>query len=110
MNAKFLLALSILANVALTAAYLKKDSTPASAPTPNAPVVPAAKVETPKTSTPAAPAPATAAAVVVRSITNTAVQKIDWRMVESADYRQYISNLRGIGCPEETIRDIITAN
>jgi hypothetical protein len=31
-------------------------------------------------------------------------------MVESADYRQYIKNLRAIGCPEETIRDIIIAD
>ncbi|MCX8157836.1 MAG: hypothetical protein N3J91_15590 [Verrucomicrobiae bacterium] len=30
-----------------------------------------------------------------------------WRVVESADYRTYIANLRAIGCPEETIRDII---
>ncbi|MEW6303363.1 MAG: hypothetical protein AB1705_07835 [Verrucomicrobiota bacterium] len=36
-----------------------------------------------------------------------AVVRHDWRAVESADYRQYIANLRGIGCPEETIRDII---
>jgi hypothetical protein len=34
----------------------------------------------------------------------------DWRMVESDDYRQYIENLRAIGCPEETIRDIIIAD
>lgn len=30
-----------------------------------------------------------------------------WRVVESSDYRKYIANLRAIGCPEETIRDII---
>jgi uncharacterized protein YdbL (DUF1318 family) len=30
-----------------------------------------------------------------------------WRVVESPDYRTYIANLRAIGCPEETIRDII---
>jgi len=34
----------------------------------------------------------------------------DWRLVESEDYRKYIANLRAIGCPEETIRDIITAD
>ena len=38
------------------------------------------------------------------------VRKFDWRMVESADYREYIANLRSIGCPEETIRDIIVAD
>src|SRR5437899_11283857 len=30
-----------------------------------------------------------------------------WREIESADYRTYIANLRKIGCPEATIRDII---
>jgi hypothetical protein len=33
-----------------------------------------------------------------------------WSDLESADYPTYIRNLRGIGCPEETIRDIITAD
>src|SRR6187551_13474 len=42
--------------------------------------------------------------------TNTITQKINWRIVESEDYRQYIENLRAIGCPEETIRDIIIAD
>src|SRR5258708_21648472 len=30
--------------------------------------------------------------------------------LESEDYRLYAANLRGIGCPEATIRDIITAD
>lgn len=33
-----------------------------------------------------------------------------WRVVESTDYRKYIANLRAIGCPEETIRDLILAD
>jgi hypothetical protein len=33
-----------------------------------------------------------------------------WGKVESPDYRKYIANLRAIGCPEETIRDIIIAD
>jgi hypothetical protein len=33
-----------------------------------------------------------------------------WRQVESADYLAYIENLRAIGCPEATIRDIIVAD
>lgn len=33
-----------------------------------------------------------------------------WETVESADYRKYIDNLRSIGCPEETIHDIIRAD
>jgi len=34
----------------------------------------------------------------------------DWRQVECEDYRQYIANLRAIGCPETTIKDIIVAD
>lgn len=30
-----------------------------------------------------------------------------WRQVESTNYRTYIANLRAIGCPEATIKDII---
>jgi hypothetical protein len=36
--------------------------------------------------------------------------RLDWRLVESEDYRKYIANLRAIGCPEETIRDIVIAD
>ena len=33
-----------------------------------------------------------------------------WQMVESDDYKKYIANLRAIGCPEKTVRDIIVAD
>jgi hypothetical protein len=33
-----------------------------------------------------------------------------WSQVESSDYKTYINNLRILGCPEETIRDIISAD
>ena len=33
-----------------------------------------------------------------------------WSRLESTDYRVYIANLRDIGCPEQTIRDIIKAD
>lgn len=33
-----------------------------------------------------------------------------WSQIEAADYPAYIANLRRIGCPEQTIRDIITAD
>jgi hypothetical protein len=36
--------------------------------------------------------------------------RFDWRQVESEDYKQYIVNLRAIGCPEKTIREIILAD
>ena len=37
-------------------------------------------------------------------------ERFDWRQVESEDYKEYIANLRAIGCPEKTIKDIITAD
>ena len=33
-----------------------------------------------------------------------------WRQLESEDYRRYIERLRSIGCPEETIRDIVISD
>src|SRR5258706_4848906 len=33
-----------------------------------------------------------------------------WGQLESEDYRAYIARLRSIGCPEQTIRDIIIAD
>lgn len=50
----------------------------------------------------------------VRIIEKPSVTKItepfNWQKVESEDYRQYIDNLRAIGCPEQTVRDIIIAD
>jgi LysM repeat protein len=37
-------------------------------------------------------------------------QFFSWQELESADYRAYITNLRDIGCPDQTIRDIIVAD
>lgn len=45
----------------------------------------------------AAPSPATAAPFC-------------WSQLEAGDYPTYIAKLRAIGCPEETIRDLITAD
>jgi LysM repeat protein len=44
--------------------------------------------------------------------TNVVVRRqfISWSHVESPDYTTYIANLRSIGCPEQTIRDIIIAD
>lgn len=104
MNSKVLLVLSVILNVALGAVLLKP-----SPPPPVPAVAPAAKVEPAKAAAaPAAPTPK--ARTVTQVVTNTVAQKFDWNAVESADYKQYIANLRAIGCPEETIRDIITAD
>jgi LysM repeat protein len=37
-------------------------------------------------------------------------QFFSWREVESDDYPTYVANLHDIGCPEQTIRDIIIAD
>ncbi|MCL5098795.1 MAG: DUF1542 domain-containing protein [Candidatus Omnitrophica bacterium] len=37
-------------------------------------------------------------------------QFFSWSEIESTDYPTYIANLRSIGCPESTIRDIIIAD
>ena len=44
--------------------------------------------------------------------TNVVIRRqfFSWREVESDDYPTYIANLRDIGCPEQTIRDIIIAD
>jgi LysM repeat protein len=37
-------------------------------------------------------------------------QVVSWREIESEDYAAYVANLRDLGCPEQTIRDIIIAD
>jgi hypothetical protein len=61
------------------------------------------------------PPPAIAAVAGTNSTqtrTNFVVRRqfFSWQEVESADYPTYIANLRDIGCPEQTIRDIIVAD
>jgi hypothetical protein len=43
-------------------------------------------------------------------ITNSVASEFTWGAIESADYKDYIARLRGVECPEQTIRDIITAD
>lgn len=64
---------------------------------PRSPVATTASAPTP-TPTPAPPTPAPRAT------------SFHWRHVETADYREYMANLRSIGCPEQTIRDIVIAD
>lgn len=102
MNAKTFLVISLIINVALGAALLKPQ--PTTPPTP-APVE--SKQSVPQ---PAVAAPAAKPRTVTQVVTNTVAQKFDWNAVESDDYKKYIANLRSIGCPEETIKDIIKAD
>jgi hypothetical protein len=47
---------------------------------------------------------------VIRTNVEVRHQFLSWSHVESADYATYIANLRNIGCPEQTIRDILIAD
>ncbi len=49
---------------------------------------------------------------VVKQIVKPVVsrEKFEWSQVENGDYTIYIANLRKIGCPQATIRDIIVAD
>jgi len=42
--------------------------------------------------------------------TNIIREKFTWQQIEAEDYPTYIANLRAIGCPEQTIKDIIIAD
>jgi len=99
MKAKIILAISLCANAGvLLAYYLTKD-------TPKAERTAAPQVIV--TNIAPASRPAETRAVRVENVTTNA---FSWANVESADYRDYIAKLRAIGCPEETVRDIIIAD
>lgn len=91
MRLRVLLALSLLLNAALAFFYFNASKEVASAPD-EAPVVVATTNRVGKTN------------VVVRR------QFFHWSQIESDDYAVFIENLRSIGCPEVTIRDIIVAD
>jgi LysM repeat protein len=89
MRWRVLLLLSLLANVVLAAAlviFARRASSPEFAASPDESN---AQIRT---------------NVVVRR------QFLSWSHVESPDYAVYIANLRSIGCPEQTVRDIIIAD
>lgn len=63
----------------------------------------------------AIPNPPVAASVQPTAFTEPAVvapksEPFRWSHLESTDYPTYVANLRGVGCPEQTIRDIVTAD
>jgi hypothetical protein len=98
MKLRLILILSVCVNLALAGAYFmgKRSST---APEPAAQAADATKSITKSNRE-------RRAQIVVNGVTND----FRWGSVESDDYRHYIANLREIGCPEETIRDIIIAD
>ncbi|HSH94311.1 MAG TPA: hypothetical protein VK968_09205 [Roseimicrobium sp.] len=103
MSASKILALSLVLNAAAVAgvAYVWKN--PPSHPS-------ASGTQTPSTS-PAAKDSAKSVSSMVANATGTSgAAEFHWSRVETEDYVQYIANLRSVGCPEETIKDIIIAD
>jgi hypothetical protein len=101
MNARVLLIVSLCLNVALGGYLVFKSQSKSTSPQP-------------ETVTKASAVPGSRAASKTDGKTVTIIvpeeTEFDWRIVESEDYKKYIANLRAIGCPEETIRDIIIAD
>ena len=73
---------------------------------------PRGKAASNRTTEPAVPAAALASRVSLRPEPTAAPSqaRFDWHQVESEDYKQYLANLRAIGCPEQTVREIIRAD
>jgi hypothetical protein len=100
MNVRVLLILSISANVLLGGYVVYQGRGKAPSPA-------ASLIESKAATTPARPARNADTKTVTITVPASG---LDWRGVESEDYKKYIANLRAIGCPEETIRDIIIAD
>ncbi|MEW6302483.1 MAG: hypothetical protein AB1705_03375 [Verrucomicrobiota bacterium] len=98
MNARTMLGLSVILNVLLVAVVAQNARQRPPAPEPPQTAAASSKPR-PRPSARPEPAPTVAPS-----------ERFDWSRVESEDYRQYIANLRAIGCPEETIRDLIVAD
>ncbi len=101
MNAKPILVASLILNAALAVTVVMRSGRPPESQ-------PAVGSDKPARNTSFAPVPGKGS--VALATTNTIVRTFNWESVESADYRQYIANLRSVGCPDKTIRDIILAD
>ena len=102
MNAKPILAASLVLNAALAIAVVTRSShAPDSQPTVSSSKAVGNAFLTPNPGK---------RSVERTTTTSTSVRTFNWESVESADYRQYIANLRSVGCPDKTIRDIILAD
>jgi hypothetical protein len=101
MNSRLFIVISLALNVALGALVVRWATTPAApaavpriprlAPVTTAPIAPAAE-----TNAPLAPPPSVDAA-------------FHWSELAADDLKVYRDNLRAVGCPEATVRDIILA-
>ncbi len=93
MRGRMLLWVSLGLNVALAAMFVSLS-----------------RLYAPKSEGPAVEHPPTEALKTVRTNVVVRRQNFVWNQIESDDYPTYIANLRAIGCPEATIRDIIVAD
>jgi len=66
-----------------------------------------ASVQQPASSQPQAAPAAVESALPAQPVVIYQTNQFQWSQIESTDYREYIANLRAIGCPEATVRDII---
>jgi hypothetical protein len=98
MKLRLILAISIVVNLALAGAYFVKRTPAASQNTST------------ETAPPAGKASKSDRERRAQLVTVGGTNAFHWGSVESDDYRQFIANLRAIGCPEETIRDIVIAD
>ena len=76
------------------------NTPPAAAPAPAKPSAPAPA---------ATPVPSNAPAVAVAKVPPSMIagRTFGWQEIESTNYLGYLANLRGVGCPEKAIRQII---
>ena len=72
-------------------------------------VTPIDSAPAPTSSTLVEASPAETTPTVVEKLV-TVTNELKWAQLESEDYKTYIARLRSIGCPEQTIRDIIIAD
>jgi len=100
MNSRSLLGVSVVANIVLLGALIYSFNDRSGQPSEK----PATQSAITNTTSIARPS------VRTITVTNQLERNFDWRAVESENYKEYIANLRSIGCPEETIRDIIIAD
>ena len=96
MKAKRVLSLSLIGNLALAATLIILWR--------GSPAAPGRPATAPEESN-ATPEPSQS------TIKTPAASKLTlpWRAIESDDYHQYVANLRGVGCPEWVVRDVIAA-
>lgn len=101
MKLSYIVITSLGLNAILVAGVVHKRAAVSSAPDEDKAieevVVPAGKAEKEKA----------AAKAKETIVVNVEGEPFSWVKVEAADYFKYVKNLRAIGCPEETVQDII---